>query len=97
MEVLPFAAPVLMQKIKEHGGKPTLREDIGKVGPIITDNGNVLIDANFGIIPNPAKLEHKLKMLPGVVETGLFVGMTNIAYVGKHSGVEKLTRKSNKG
>ena len=97
MEVLPFAAAVLMQKIKEQGGEPTLREGIGKVGPIITDNGNVLIDANFGIIPNPAKLEHKLKMLPGVVETGLFVGMTNIAYVGKHSGVEKLTRKSNKG
>jgi ribose 5-phosphate isomerase A len=93
MEVLPFAAPVLMQKIKEQGGKPTLREGIGKVGPIITDNGNVLIDANFGIIPNPAKLEHKLKMLPGVVETGLFVKMANIVYLGTSTGVEKFERK----
>jgi ribose 5-phosphate isomerase A len=93
MEVLPFAAPVLMQKIKEYGGKPTLREGIGKVGPIITDNGNVIIDANFGIIPNPAKLEHKLKMLPGVVETGLFVKMASIVYLGTSTGVEKFERK----
>jgi ribose 5-phosphate isomerase A len=93
IEVLPFAAPLLMQKIKEHGGKPTLREGIGKVGPIITDNGNVIIDANFGIIHNPAKLEHKLKMLPGIVETGLFVKMANVVYFGTPAGVEKFERK----
>jgi ribose 5-phosphate isomerase A len=93
IEVLPLAAPLLMQKIKEYGGEPTLREGIGKVGPIITDNGNVLIDANFGIIPNPAKLEHKLKMLPGVVETGLFVKMANIVYLGTSTDVEKFERK----
>ena len=90
IEVLPLAAPVLMRKIKEIGGKPTLREGIKKVGPVITDNGNVIIDANFGLIANPAKLENKLKALPGVVEVGLFVKMANIVYLGKPSGVEKL-------
>jgi ribose 5-phosphate isomerase A len=90
IEVLPIATPVLIGKIKEIGGKPILREGIKKVGPVITDNGNVIIDANFGLIANPAKLENKLKALPGVVEVGLFVKMANIVYLGKPSGVEKL-------
>jgi ribose 5-phosphate isomerase A len=97
IEVIPFAAPLILRKIEEMGGKPTIREDTRKVGPVITDNGNMLIDAIFGVIPEPAKLENRLKMFSGVVETGLFVGMTDIVYVGKRSEVEKLTRKSDKG
>jgi len=89
IEVLPFATPIVMRKIKEIGGKPILREGTKKVGPVITDNGNVIIDVDFGIIHNPAELERKLKF-PGVVETGLFVKMANVVYLGKHSGVEKL-------
>jgi len=92
IEVLPFAVPVLMRKIKEIGGKPTLREGIKKVGPVITDNGNVIIDADFGLIPKPSELERKLKMLSGVVETGLFVKMAKLVFVGKRSGVEKLEK-----
>ena len=90
IEVLPFATPIVMRKIKEIGGKPILREGIKKVGPVITDNGNVIIDSDFGLIHNPAQLECKLKALPGVVETGLFVKMANLVYVGKRSGIEKL-------
>ncbi|MEM3696751.1 MAG: ribose-5-phosphate isomerase RpiA [Candidatus Bathyarchaeia archaeon] len=93
IEVLPLAAPVLMQKIKEYGGKPILREGMGKVGPVITDNGNVIIDVDFGLIRYPAKLENKLKMIPGVVETGLFVKMADIVYIGTSTGVEKFDRK----
>jgi ribose 5-phosphate isomerase A len=93
IEVIPFAAPLVTRKISEMGGKPNIREGNGKLGPVITDNGNILIDANFGIIQDPAKLENELKMIPGVVETGIFVGMANIAYVGKLSEVEKLSRK----
>jgi ribose 5-phosphate isomerase A len=91
IEVLPLAASVLMRKIKEIAGKPTIREGIKKVGPVITDNGNVILDVAFGLITKPAELERKLKKLTGVVETGLFVQMTNIVYLGKGSGVEKLT------
>ncbi|MGB9756375.1 MAG: ribose 5-phosphate isomerase A [Candidatus Bathyarchaeales archaeon] len=94
IEALPLAAPVLMQKIKEHGGKPTLRESAGKVGPVITDNGNVIIDANFGLIRYPAKLEHELKMLPGVVETGLFVKMADVVYIGTLTSVEKFEKNA---
>jgi ribose 5-phosphate isomerase A len=97
IEVIPFAAPLIIRKIEEMGAKAVIRENTKKVGPVITDNGNMLIDANFGAIPEPAKLENRLKMLSGVVETGLFIGMADIAYVGKRSEVEKLTRKRNKG
>jgi ribose 5-phosphate isomerase A len=89
IEVLPFATPIVMRKIGEIGGKPILREGTKKAGPVITDNGNVIIDVDFGIIHNPAELECKLKF-PGVVETGLFVKMANVVYLGKPSGVEKL-------
>jgi ribose 5-phosphate isomerase A len=93
IETLPFAASLVMRKTKEMGGKPVLREGKGKVGPTITDNGNVIIDADFGLMHKPNDLEHKLKSIPGIVETGLFVNMTDVAYVGKRSNVEKLTKK----
>ena len=92
IEVLPFATPIVMRKIGEIGGKPILREGTKKVGPVITDNGNVIIDVDFGLIHNPEKLERELKMLSGVVETGLFVKMAKLVFVGKRSGVEKLEK-----
>jgi ribose 5-phosphate isomerase A len=94
IEVLPFAAPIVMRKIKEIGGKPILRKSNKKVGPVITDNGNVIIDAIFGIIHEHVELERKLRDIPGVVETGLFIKMADTVYIGKHSAVEKLERKN---
>jgi ribose 5-phosphate isomerase A len=90
LEVLPFAVPLVMPKIKKLKGKPVLREGKGKVGPVITDNGNVIVDAYFGLIHSPADLASKLKAVSGVVETGLFVAMADAVYFGKPSGVEKL-------
>lgn len=92
IEVLPFAAPLVMRKIKEMGGEPSLREGVKKVGPVVTDNGNFIVDAYLGLINSPEKLESKLKALPGVVETGLFVKMADVVYVGKSAGVEKLEK-----
>jgi len=92
LEVLPFAASTVMQKIKQIKGKPVVREGIKKVGPVITDNGNIIIDTYFGLIHKPDELQSKLKSLSGVVETGLFVGMANTVYIGKESNVEKLTK-----
>lgn len=93
IEALPFAASFVMKRIKEMYGTPVLREGKGKVGPVITDNGNVIIDADFGLVHKPTELERKLRTMPGIVETGLFVNMADIAYIGKHSNVEKLTKK----
>ncbi len=93
VEVLPFAISIVKRRIEEIGGKPSLREGKGKVGPVITDNGNVVIDASFGPIDNAAELEKKLKMIPGVVETGLFVGLADTVYIATSSSVEKIERK----
>jgi len=92
IEVLPFAISLVKQKIINVGGKPILREGKGKLGPVITDNGNAILDSYFGEIADPANLEIKIKMIPGVVESGLFVGLTDIAYVGSVSAVEKIER-----
>jgi len=93
LEVVLFAAKPVMLKIQKMGGKPVLREAKGKVGPVITDNGNVILDAYFGQIGDPSKLATELKTLPGVVETGLFVRMTDLAYIGKSSSVEEIKRQ----
>jgi len=93
VEALPFALVVVQRGIEAAGGKAFLREGTGKLGPVITDNGNAVIDAVFGEISNPAKLERKLKMIPGVVENGLFIDLADLVYVGTASGVEKVERK----
>lgn len=93
VETLPFAISVVKRKIEKIGGKAVLREGKSKVGPVITDNGNVIIDAGFGLIGDFEELEKKLKMIPGVVETGLFIGLANIAYIGTPSKVEKIQQR----
>jgi ribose 5-phosphate isomerase A len=93
IEVLPFASSLVACKIRDMDGKPVLREGKGKVGPVITDNGNVIIDADFGLIHNPTDLQCMLKELPGVVETGLFVKMADAAYLGRESCVTKLQKR----
>ncbi len=59
---------------------------------MITDNGNAILDSYFGEIANPAQLAIKMKMIPGVVETGFFIGLTDIAYVGSVRAVEKIEK-----
>ena len=90
IEVLPFALPIVKETIVAMGGRPVVREGKGKLGPTITDNGNAIIDAYFGEIVNPAELAVKVKMIPGVVETGFFIGLTDIVYVGTSTEVERL-------
>ena len=92
IEVLPFAISLAKRKIVDAGGKPVLREGKGKLGPVITDNGNAILDSYFGEIVKPAELEVKLKMIPGIVETGFFVGLTDIAYIGTVSAVERIEK-----
>jgi ribose 5-phosphate isomerase A len=92
IEVLPFALPLVILEIEKMGGKPTIREGEGKVGPVVTDNGNFIIDADFGPINSPKELNIELKSISGVIETGLFIDMADVVYVGKPAGVDKLKR-----
>lgn len=83
VEVMPLAITPVMQKIEKLGGKPTLRMGVKKAGPVITDQGNMVIDVKFDSIDNPAELEKTLNNIPGVLENGLFVGVADIILVGE--------------
>lgn len=88
IEVLPFSLGVVKKKIKNMGIEPIVRQAEKKMGPVVTDNGNFIIDLKFPKpIDDPAKVAIDLKMIPGVIETGLFIGMTDEVHVGKEDGV----------
>lgn len=91
-EVLPFALATTTEAIKKLGGKPFLRESEGKVGAVVTDNGNYILDVDFGLISDAKGLNQELKLVPGVVETGLFIGLADIVYLAKPDGIVKLDK-----
>ncbi len=93
IEVIPLAHVPLAKKMKELGGKPTLRLAQAKLGPLITDNGNFILDVDFGTIENPSALNEKLRAFPGVVDTGLFIGMASKAYIGQKDGSVLVLKK----
>ncbi|MHA1584028.1 MAG: ribose 5-phosphate isomerase A, partial [Promethearchaeota archaeon] len=86
IEVISLAYVPIMKKIQDLGGSPTLRMAKNKAGPVISDNGNFIIDADFGIIDDPRMLNLKIRAITGVVETGLFVNMAEKAYFGQEDG-----------
>jgi len=83
VEVIPMAVTPVMRALAKLGGKPELRMGIRKAGPVVTDQGNLVIDVKFDAIPNPAELEKTINNLPGVLENGLFVGVTDLVLVGE--------------
>jgi ribose 5-phosphate isomerase A len=80
VEVLPFALPLCRRRLEELGCKPVLYERDGK--PFVTDNGNCILDCAVGPIADAAALEASLRAIPGVVGTGLFLGMADAVLVG---------------
>jgi len=82
VEVLPFAVHPVMKTLQAMGGNPELRMGLRKDGPVITDQGNMVIDVRFAEIEEPKALELKLNDIPGVVDNGLFVGLAHLILVG---------------
>ena len=60
--------------------------------PFVTDGGHFIIDCKIGAIPEPGKLDAVLRSIPGVVETGLFIGLCNIVLMGTPKGVKEFKR-----
>ena len=87
VEVLPDAASTVETAVRERGGDPTLRAAERKDGPVVTDNGNLVLDCAFGGVDDPGGLAATLSALPGCVEHGLFVGLADAVYVGNDDGV----------
>lgn len=91
IEVLRFALPTVVQKLTRIGARPVLRMSDRKIGPVVTENGNLIIDAKFEAIEDPESLEVVLNSIAGVVENGLFVGLANLVLVGL-AGELRVTR-----
>ena len=87
VEVLPAAQTTVAATIDALGGTPELRRAQRKDGPVVTDNGNLVLDCAFGSIEQPAALASDLAAIPGVVEHGLFVGVTDEIHLGTDEGV----------
>jgi ribose 5-phosphate isomerase A len=93
IEVLPFSLGIVRKTIIEMGITPNIRDAQRKMGPVVTDNGNFILDLKFSEpIRNPAKVAMDLKMIPGVVETGLFIGMTDEVHIGKEDSAYVLKK-----
>ena len=86
VEVLPMAVPPVSRALQQLGAVPTLRMGKCKDGPVVTDQGFWIIDAHFKIIEDPPRLAQTVRMLPGVLDHGLFVEMATDVLVGQADG-----------
>ena len=82
IEVIPFAAPWVMDDVAGIAGSPVLRmEKLQPDRPFLTDQQNYVLDCDFGLIDDPRSLAARLKQIPGVVEHGLFLHLAHAALV----------------
>ena len=84
VEVLPGAWRQVKQQLEALGGSAELRMAQRKAGPVVTDQGNLVLDAKLdGGISDPVALEQTINNIPGVLENGLFVNITDEVLVGE--------------
>jgi ribose 5-phosphate isomerase A len=97
VEVIPFSTQFVAREIAALGANVVLRRDAdGK--PIASDNGNALLDCQFGPIPMPLILDRIVRDLHGVVATGLFVGLASHVLISEEDGaITQLERASARG
>jgi ribose 5-phosphate isomerase A len=93
VEVIPMAIAPVTNAIKKLGGKPELRMGVKKAGPVITDQGNFVLDVRFDSIDDPVNLEKTLNNLPGVLENGIFVNCVDLVLVGEVKDGQPLVRQ----
>lgn len=95
LEILPFGFEKTLERIKRFSPSPIkaeIRKGSGKMGFVLTDNNNYLVDAYFkDVFTNSIdykELEQKLKSIPGVVETGLFGSPADVVFIASKTSVE---------
>ena len=86
LEVIPLAVPRILTLL--YGSR--IREKNGQ--PFISDNSNIILDWNHGAIENPVALEKELKMMTGIVDSGIFAGVADCVIVAGNSGIRRLVR-----
>lgn len=80
VEVVPFALPLCVARLRDLDLRPVPYQVDGKL--FLSDNGNVILDCGVGPIADAADLEARIRAIPGVVGTGLFLGMADVVLVG---------------
>jgi ribose 5-phosphate isomerase A len=91
VEVVPFGAAVCGARLERLGLRPALRG--GSAAPFVTDSGNWIYDCAIAPIVDATKLDASLRAIPGVVATGLFLGMADVVVVDADGGVETRVRE----
>jgi len=91
VEVVPFGLSITARRLTALGLKPEQRMHHG--GAYVTDNGNYILDCGTTPIESPVELELEILSIPGIVGTGLFLGLVDTVFVEGPSGVEELRRK----
>ncbi len=91
LEVLPYAVKIVEKQVKKLGGKPALRSEGTRGGYSVTEHGNLVIDADFGVIHNPEEMSTALSSVVGSLEHGIFTNAAEV-HVGNEKGVRVLKR-----
>jgi ribose 5-phosphate isomerase A len=91
VEVVPFALPLCIRRLGTLGCAPHLRTAEGR--PFVSDNGNLILDCAVKPIESPATLERRIRAIPGVVDSGLFLGTADTVLVAEGGAVRELRRK----
>lgn len=91
VEVIQFALAVCRKKLCELGCRPQLRQRDGKA--FLSDGGNYILDCGIELLDNPRRLDAAIREIPGVVGTGLFLGVADLVLVGTGSEVRVMERK----
>jgi ribose 5-phosphate isomerase A len=83
IEVVAPALPYVLKRLIDLGGTPVIRTGSGKMGPVISELGHIIVDARFGPIADPARLDQQLNAIPGILGHGLFLHMADQVIVAK--------------
>jgi ribose 5-phosphate isomerase A len=86
VEVIPMAISPVMRRLEILGGQPVIRLAEKKDGPIISDQGNFIVDVRFDQIEDPISLERLINNIPGVLENGIFTEVTDVVLIGSSGG-----------
>ena len=85
VETHPLARSSVTKSIKKLGGKPKIRT-LERGYPFITENGNIILDCDFGVIKKPKILAQKIIQIAGVMEVGIFTRKPDVIYKAKTNG-----------
>jgi ribose 5-phosphate isomerase A len=91
IEVVPFGAAPALRALERLGARVTLRR-CPDGQEWVSDNGNAILDCRFGPIADPVALQQQLLAIPAVIDSGLFLNMTDTVLIGSAEGVRRRDR-----